>query len=121
MIDTIPQSCTIPVVVRHTVRPSFSATGVGIVLTAASSFQEVCDEKPLKGGSRRFRAGPDRRTTFTGVKQSTAADSSGSKGTIALSLKTITNDDFPDNDEFRDGFGPLLPGCEPVDSAISTA
>jgi hypothetical protein len=34
MIDTIPQSCTIPVVVRHTVRPSFSATGVGIVLTA---------------------------------------------------------------------------------------
>jgi ribose transport system substrate-binding protein len=32
--------------------------------------------------------------TFTGVKQSTAADSSGSKGTIALSLKTITNDDF---------------------------
>ena len=33
-------------------------------------------------------------TTFTGVKQSTAAESSGSKGTIALSLKTITNDDF---------------------------
>jgi ribose transport system substrate-binding protein len=32
--------------------------------------------------------------TFTGVKQSTAADSSGNKGTIALSLKTITNDDF---------------------------
>ena len=27
-------------------------------------------------------------TTFTGVKQSTAANSSGSKGTIALSLKT---------------------------------
>ena len=33
-------------------------------------------------------------TTFTGVKKSAAADSSGSKGTIALSLKTITNDDF---------------------------
>src|SRR6266853_1926684 len=33
-------------------------------------------------------------TTFTGVKQSTAANNSGSKGTIALSLKTITNDDF---------------------------
>src|SRR5260370_16077507 len=33
-------------------------------------------------------------TRFTGVKQSTAADSSGSKGTIALSVKTITNDDF---------------------------
>src|ERR1700676_607516 len=32
--------------------------------------------------------------TFTGVKESVAADSSGSKGTIALSLKTITNDDF---------------------------
>jgi ribose transport system substrate-binding protein len=31
---------------------------------------------------------------FTGVKQSSAADSSASKGTIALSLKTITNDDF---------------------------
>ena len=33
-------------------------------------------------------------TTFTAVKQSTAAESSASKGTIALSLKTITNDDF---------------------------
>jgi ribose transport system substrate-binding protein len=33
-------------------------------------------------------------TAFTGLKQSTAAESSGSKGTMALSLKTITNDDF---------------------------
>jgi ribose transport system substrate-binding protein len=33
-------------------------------------------------------------TAFTGVKESPAADNSGSKGTIALSLKTITNDDF---------------------------
>jgi hypothetical protein len=38
MIDTIPQSCTIPVVVRHTVRRSFSATGVGIVLTVPNQF-----------------------------------------------------------------------------------
>jgi hypothetical protein len=34
-------------------------------------------------------------TAFMGAKESTAANSSGSKGTIALSLKTITNDDFP--------------------------
>src|SRR6201993_280782 len=33
-------------------------------------------------------------TAFTGAKESSAADSSASKGTIALSLKTITNDDF---------------------------
>ena len=33
-------------------------------------------------------------TAFTGVRESTAAGSSGSQGTIALSLKTITNDDF---------------------------
>lgn len=33
-------------------------------------------------------------TALTGVRESTAAGSSGRQGTIALSLKTITNDDF---------------------------
>ena len=48
MIDTIPPSGTIPIVIRHSVRPSFSATGVGNVLTAPNQlFQEVCDEKAL--------------------------------------------------------------------------
>src|ERR1700759_5729989 len=33
-------------------------------------------------------------TAFAGVRESVAADSAGSKGTIALSLNPITNDDF---------------------------
>src|ERR1700756_5126444 len=48
----------------------------------------------LKSLSKVFALALIAGTTFTGVKESTAADSSGSKGTIALSLKTITNDDF---------------------------
>jgi ribose transport system substrate-binding protein len=66
MFDTIPPSCTVAVFVRNRLRSLSKVFALALI------------------------AG----TAFTGVKESTAADSSGSKGTIALSLKTITNDDF---------------------------
>src|SRR6202790_2655933 len=66
MFDTVPPSWSVAVFVRNT----------------------------LKSLSKVFVLALIAGITFTGVKESVAADSSGSKGTIALSLKTITNDDF---------------------------
>ncbi len=48
----------------------------------------------LKSLSKVFALALMAGIAFTGVKESSAADSAGGKGTIALSLKTITNDDF---------------------------
>jgi ABC-type sugar transport system substrate-binding protein len=66
MFDTVPPSWSVAVSVRNT----------------------------LKSLSKVFVLALIAGITVTGVKQSIAADSSGGKGTIALSLKTITNDDF---------------------------
>jgi ribose transport system substrate-binding protein len=48
----------------------------------------------IRNLSRLFALAVIAGIAFSGLRESTAADSSGSKGTIALSLKTITNDDF---------------------------
>jgi len=66
MFDTVPPSWPVAVFVRNT----------------------------LKSLSKVFVLALIAGIAFTGVKESVAADSSGNKGTVALSLKTITNDDF---------------------------
>jgi hypothetical protein len=66
MFDTIPPRCTVAVFIRNALKSLSKVFALALIAGIA----------------------------FAGVKESTAADSSGSKGTIALSLKTITNDDF---------------------------
>jgi hypothetical protein len=46
MIDTIPQSCTIAVFVKNSLRPSILAIGVGIALTLASTLAADAQEAP---------------------------------------------------------------------------
>ena len=73
MFDTMPPSWTVAVFARNRLHPSFLRIRSLSKVVALALIAVIA---------------------FTGVKKSVAADSSGSKGTIALSLKTITNDDF---------------------------
>jgi ribose transport system substrate-binding protein len=73
MFDTMPPSWTVAVFAGNRVHPSFLRIRSLSKVVALALIAVIA---------------------FTGVKKSVAADSSASKGTIALSLKTITNDDF---------------------------